>query len=158
MSDETGLHQVTSRSPHPSASSAETTVTHVHYDVKIDEAHPVDGFHPSSVSHLCRSWKIIQCCTDKRNQTFTSSVFVSLLVFAHMNLVKLLILATELCVFFSLTNVALLWSTLCFAKTLMSWGKLLDLLSFSVFSIFSLWIGIVFLQETVDSIPCPQSY
>ena len=40
----------------------------------------------------------------------------------------------------------------------MSWGKLLDLLSFSVFSIFSLWIGIVFLQETVDSIPCPQSY
>ena len=40
----------------------------------------------------------------------------------------------------------------------MSWGKLLDLLSFSVFSIFSLWIGIVFLQETVDSIPCPPSY
>ena len=37
----------------------------------------------------------------------------------------------------------------------MSWGKLLDLLSFSVFSIFSLWIGIVFLQETVDSIHCP---
>ena len=36
-------------------------------------------------------------------------------------------------------------------------GKLLDLLSFSVFSIFSLWIGIVFLQETVDSIPCPTS-
>ena len=30
----------------------------------------------------------------------------------------------------------------------MSWGKLLDLLSFSVFSIFSLWIGIVFLQES----------
>ena len=39
----------------------------------------------------------------------------------------------------------------------LSWGKLLDLLSFSVFSIFSLWIGIVFLQETVDSIPCPTS-
>ena len=37
-------------------------------------------------------------------------------------------------------------------------GKLLDLLSFSVFSIFSLWIGIVFLQETVDSIPCPTSH
>ena len=41
---------------------------------------------------------------------------------------------------------------------IMSWGKLLDLLSFSVFSIFSLWIGIVFLQETVDSIPCPTSH
>ena len=40
----------------------------------------------------------------------------------------------------------------------MSWGKLLDLLSFSVFSIFSLWIGIVFLQETVDSISCHPSY
>ena len=53
----------------------------------------------------------------------------------------------------------------------MSWGKLLDLLSFcffsisldyfinfSVFSIFSLRIGIVFLQETVDSIPCPTSH
>ena len=43
------------------------------------------------------------------------------------------------------------------AEYSMSWGKLLDLLSFSVFSIFSLWIGIVFLQETVDSIPCPTS-
>ena len=43
-------------------------------------------------------------------------------------------------------------------SNVMSWGKLLDLLSFSVFSIFSMWIGIVFLQETVDSIPCPQSY
>ena len=46
-------------------------------------------------------------------------------------------------------------STVKIVTKIMSWGKLLDLLSFSVFSIFSLWIGIVFLQETVDSIPCP---
>ena len=29
---------------------------------------------------------------------------------------------------------------------------------FSVTSVFSLWIGIVFLQETVDSIPFPPSH
>ena len=47
------------------------------------------------------------------------------------------------------------WGSAGAVMLLVSWGKLLDLLSFSVFSIFSLWIGIVFLQETVDSIPCP---